>query len=157
MKRWLFLAVALTAVALLAFIACGGEEEKAATPAATPTAAPPAAATTVHVDLKEWSVTPDVTTVPAGSITFDAKNEGAIGHELVIIKTDLAADALPVSGGRVDEAAAGEEGGEIEEEDLPSGAEYSEATFDLTPGKYVLICNIPGHYENGMFAEVTVQ
>ena len=31
------------------------------------------------------------------------------------------------------------------------------ASFTLTPGRYVLICNLRDHYELGMFAELTVE
>ena len=30
-------------------------------------------------------------------------------------------------------------------------------TVDLTPGTYVLLCNLPGHYQQGMYASLTVQ
>lgn len=109
---------------------------------------------TVNVELNEWSVTPDVSSVTAGDIDFVATNTGAIDHELVVLKTDLAADALPVADGKVDEHGAGvEEIGEIEE--FAAGATES-ATFTLTPGSYVLICNIAGHYEAGMYTAFTV-
>jgi len=109
---------------------------------------------TVNVDLDEWSIAPDVSSVAAGDIEFVAANIGAVEHELVILKTDLAADALPVSGGRVDEHGAGvEEIGEIEE--FGAGATES-ATFTLAAGDYVLICNIAGHYEEGMTAAFAV-
>ena len=147
MRRWLFLAVALT-VAALGFAACEDEEAEPAAPG------PQSGA--VGVVLSEFSITPDVSTVKAGSVTFEAKNEGSESHELVVVKTDVAADALPVSAGKADEEAAGEVIGEIEPEDLPGGGE-AEATFDLEPGRYLLICNIAGHYEQGMYAELTVE
>ena len=33
----------------------------------------------------------------------------------------------------------------------------NELRLHLTPGKYLLFCNIPGHFANGMWTEVTVQ
>jgi uncharacterized cupredoxin-like copper-binding protein len=30
-------------------------------------------------------------------------------------------------------------------------------TIDLTPGKYLFVCNIPGHFKQGMYTVVTVK
>lgn len=107
----------------------------------------------VAVDLGDFFLTPEATTAEAGAVTFSASNQGDIPHELVIIKTDIPADQLPVASGKVDEDRAGEVIGEIEEFD--PGLTIA-GTFDLPPGSYALICNIPGHYEAGMHAEFTV-
>ena len=94
-------------------------------------------------------------TANAGEITFEVHNEGSRSHNLVIIRTDLAADALPIySVNLVDEEAAGEKIGEIEEF---RGGEMEVGSFTLTPGRYALICNLFRHYESGMFAELTVE
>jgi uncharacterized cupredoxin-like copper-binding protein len=54
---------------------------------------------------------------------------------------------------RIDEDAA-EAIGEVEEtEPGQSGS----ANFNLKPGKYLLVCNIPGHYLSGMWAFLTVE
>ncbi len=99
-------------------------------------------------------------TASAGEINFDVQNEGRESHELVIIRTDLAADALPfvdaeLNIGVVDEEAAGEKIGEIEE--FRGGGAMEVGSFTLTPGRYALICNLFRHYERGMFAELTVE
>ena len=139
-------------IALLALSACGGE-----------------GGATVDVTLQEWAVIPAQDSVEAGSVTFDVNNEGPDHpHELVVIRTDLAPDALPtMPEGMVDEEGEGIEViGEIEE--FPPG-ETRSATFDLDPGSYVLVCNVSGHeggehggggeihYEMGMFAAFTVE
>jgi uncharacterized cupredoxin-like copper-binding protein len=43
-----------------------------------------------------------------------------------------------------------------EVEDLAPGKSAT-LSVNLTPGRYVLVCNIPGHYKHGMHASVTVQ
>jgi len=94
-------------------------------------------------------------TANAGEITFEVHNEGRRSHNLVIIRTDLAADALPFTERSVvDEEAAGEKIGEIEEF---RGGEMEVGSFTLTPGRYALICNLLFHYQSGMFAELTVE
>ena len=80
-------------------------------------------------------------------------NDGALEHEFVVVRSDLAVDALPQAGGAVDESQI-EVVGRIEQ--WPGG-ETKEATFSLTAGSYVLICNIPGHYQLGMRAAFRVQ
>ena len=56
---------------------------------------PTAVATTVNVTLREFSVTPDRASVPRGAVTFHVTNGGTVHHEFLVIKTDLAPDALP--------------------------------------------------------------
>ncbi len=110
----------------------------------------------LSMDLGEWYIAPDALTVQAGEVEFDAVNSGLIEHEVVVLRTDLAADELVVVGARVDEEASGTEIGEIEPEDLAAGASASK-TFDLAPGAYVLFCNIAGHYAQGMTVALTVE
>ncbi|WP_245474327.1 sulfocyanin-like copper-binding protein [Mesorhizobium sp. M2A.F.Ca.ET.042.01.1.1] len=54
---------------------------------------------------------------------------------------------------RVDEDKAGDKG---EVSELDPGASGT-LTVDLKPGKYVLICNVPGHFATGMWTEFTVK
>jgi uncharacterized cupredoxin-like copper-binding protein len=105
---------------------------------------------TVAVDLKEFSITPRTPSAPAGELTFNAKNVGKTLHELVVIKTDKAPGDLPVTNGEADET--GDLG---EAEDIDPGTTKS-VTLVLQPGKYVLICNVPGHYQSGMHTGFTV-
>lgn len=157
----------LSVVAVLA-LACGGP---GASPGATNTLAPTAASsaspsgggsTTVAVTLQEFSVLPAVATAHSGAITFTVTNTGPDDvHEFVIVRTDLAPNALPTDGtGAVEEETDGLE--VIDEiEDIAVGA-TAEVTATLEPGAYVLICNIyaedeqEAHYQMGMYAAFTV-
>ena len=56
------------------------------------------AAGPLRVVLQEWSVTPSAMSVPAGPVTVEAAGQGTLEHELVIVKTDLNATALPLTG-----------------------------------------------------------
>ena len=145
---------ALVLLAALAFAGCDDDEDGGGD-----------GGTTVDVILSEWVVDPDVTSVPAGEVTFAANNEGVDDHELVVVKTDLSADALPTDDtGKVDEEGEGIEViGEIEEF-AAGGSE--EATFNLAAGSYVLFCNIveeeesgetESHYQEGMHTAFTVE
>lgn len=162
-KRGAIVWLAGVAVIATAAVACGDDEEEGGGGGAA------GGGTTVNVTLGEWLIEPDPASAPAGSITFTASNEGTIEHELVIIKTDLAPDALPTNDdGTVNEDAEGIE--VIDEiEEFPAG-ETESLTVDLEPGKYVLICNIgpsseeeaghmehEAHYKEGMHAAFTVR
>jgi hypothetical protein len=137
-------------VVAIALAACGDEEERS----------------TVDVTLKEWEVTPDVESVVEGEVTFNADNEGQEEHELVVVRTDFAANDLPAEdNGSVDEGADGVDViGETAE--MESGDNDSRV-FTLDPGSYVLLCNLVHeeggekevHYAMGMFSafEVTAK
>lgn len=123
------------------------------------------AGATLDVALGEWHVQPAQESVAAGAVTFEAANDGPEDpHELVVLRTDLAVDALPVdANGAVVEGAEGvEEIGEIE--GIAVGQSLS-ATFDLAPGRYLLICNLveeedgamEAHFAEGMVSELTVR
>ena len=57
--------------------------------------------------------------------------------------------------GQVDESQAGMVSGTIAKSELGPGKSAS-GTFDLAPGKYVLFCNLGGHYMNGMYTAFEV-
>lgn len=154
--RWLAGTVMVGGALLLA--ACGSDSEPAATPvagAAQESATVAAAAgNTLEVVLVDFAVRPAASAVPAGAVTFAVRNGSAeTGHELVVIRSDVEPGALPQVEGRVDETQV-EIVGEVE--GLGAGAEGS-TTIDLSAGRYLLICNIAGHYALGMVAPLTVQ
>ena len=57
--------------------------------------------------------------------------------------------------GQVEEAQAGVENGRIAKSELGSG-KSARGIFDLAAGKYVLFCNLRGHYNNGMYTAFEV-
>jgi len=81
------------------------------------------------------------------------RNLGTMEHSFQVIKTDLAADKLPVDGAS---ARAKEDGKVGEIPSIPAGKSAS-VTVELTPGKYVFICNVAGHYGLGMHTGFTVE
>ena len=109
----------------------------------------------IGVTVSDFKVEPAETSAAAGELTFDITNDAEQTHEFVIFKTDLAPDALPVGDdGDVDEEGEGVE--HIDEiEDITGGSTQS-LTVSLDAGNYVFICNLPGHYAQGMHAAFTV-
>jgi uncharacterized cupredoxin-like copper-binding protein len=116
-------------------------------------AASPSSPFVIHVDLAKsspFALTPTLHRSPSGRVTFAVKNDGTLKHELVVIKLRNGEASLPVQGARVSEKGwAGETG------DLAPGA-TKKVTLTLSPGRYALVCNLPGHYAAGMHSTFTV-
>jgi len=152
----------VAALAAVAIGACGsddddGDDGGATTGAGTETEAA-AGAGAVTVEMGDFFFDPKDVTTDAGSVTISAPNIGQVEHELVLFKSDADPASLPVAGGEVDEEALEEQGAEEagEIEDVAPG-ETKEHGFELTAGKYVMFCNVPAHYEQGMYGSVTVK
>ena len=131
--------------------ATSGDEEECATEGTTDAAA----ADTVDASLGEWYVELDPTEVPAGVVELSAENQSEADqvHELVVVQAD-GIDSLEVDGDTVSEDALGDAFvGEISEF---AAGQTCAADFELDAGSYVLLCNLPGHFEQGMAAELTV-
>jgi len=118
------LLIGLAVVAIIAS-AC------AATPSDTSEAA------TLIADLSDYKIVVDHPSIAAGHVVFGIRNHASMAHEFKVIKTDLAPDQLPEDG-KVGELL-----------DISAGA-TRKLVLDLVPGKYVLICNVAGHYQLGM-------
>lgn len=118
----------------------------------------------VTVVLKDFYVHPDTTRAKTGRLTLEAVNEGMSTHELVILRTDLNPAELPRKEakphpGIVQEYLVNEDDARIktidEIEEFPAGTSQKK-TVVLDPGHYVLFCNIPGHYDKGMYASLHI-
>jgi len=90
-----------------------------------------------------------------GEVTFNVKNDGAVPHEFVAVKSDEAPDKLPLDSatGTADESTL-KIAGKINEFAAKATATDS---FTLEPGKYMVLCNLPGHFQAGMHTQFTVQ
>ena len=92
--------------------------------------------------------------VKAGEVTFKVINDSKdTVHEMIVMFLAEPGKPLPYleAENRVDEDKAGE--GEVSELDPGKSGALS---VDLKAGKYLLICNVPGHYGAGMWVEFTV-
>ncbi len=156
------IAIILAAALPVGLAACGDEESTApattatttmnSTTGGTTTSTAPATGAATPVALggeSEFAITiPD--SLPAGPRTFEVSNEGVMPHELVILRTDVKAADLTIDGAVAKET--GRVGGTA---DIPSGGTAT-LDVDLAPGHYVVLCNVPGHYQGGMYADLTV-
>lgn len=107
----------------------------------------------IAADLKEHTITLSASEVRAGSVTFLVRNRGGSAHDFIVLRTDLAADKLPVDPQTQKAREDGRAGGLQE---LGPG-KTGQLKLDLAPGRYVLICNVPTHYGLGMRTELTVR
>lgn len=82
----------------------------------------------------------------AGKVTFVVRNAGKTVHELVVLKTNTAPRALPLSGTKARETGLAGRTGKI------AGSAVTRLTLTLAPGKYVLLSNLPGDYKRGLTA-----
>jgi uncharacterized cupredoxin-like copper-binding protein len=155
-KRLAIAAIVILAAPVAA--GCGSDDQgdggQAATaePTATQTTTQAAAAgRALTIRMSEFAFDPKDTSAKAGKVTITAPNDGKVVHELVLLKTDEDPAALPKKGDEVDESTSV---GEIA--DVEPGSTKT-ATFKLAPGKYAMVCALPGHYEGGMYGALTVE
>ena len=154
MRRIASLMVLGVVVATLS--SCGGTKKATSQGQSTSTTQESASANQVAVTVADFKIAILKPQLPAGHVTFKVIGAGPSAHELVLFRTDLAPAKLPTvsDGTKVNEEGEGVE--HIDEvEDVTPGT-TKELAVDLQPGRYVLVCNIPGHYKLGMRTAVTV-
>ena len=96
---------------------------------------------------------------PEGPVSFIVTNEGTETHEFVVLQTETPAADFPIVSfegekNRIDEDAKGVTNvGETG--DMEPGTSMT-LTLDLAPGHYAVVCNLVGHYANGMHEDFWV-
>jgi uncharacterized cupredoxin-like copper-binding protein len=130
---------ALVALALLV-VACAGPAEGAP------------AGSQVVVEMTDYKLTVNVPSVKAGKIQIGVRNLANMQHSFEVLKTDLPQDKIPTDLA----SAKAKEDGKVGEIPSIAAGKSASVTLDLTPGKYVFICNVAGHYQLGMHIAFTV-
>jgi uncharacterized cupredoxin-like copper-binding protein len=111
----------------------------------------------VNVLLEDFRVRQDAAVVPAGTVSFRILNQGPTTHEVIVVRTDLAPDKLPL---QPDGLTVNEEAPGIDLLDEVEGLDIDDRetlALRLAPGHYVLYCNLEGHYLGGMHEALTVR
>jgi uncharacterized cupredoxin-like copper-binding protein len=93
--------------------------------------------------------------VRAGDVRLLVHNRGPVAHELIVVKAGSAPLPLRADGLTVDEDAV-EPRTAVALEPAAAG-ERNQLSAHLTPGRYVLFCNMTGHYLGGMRTELVVR
>ena len=100
--------------------------------------------------------------VPAGTVSLTVANDGSLTHELVVLplaagvgpgQRTIGSDGTVAETGSLGEASATCAAGAGE--GIAAGSD-GWLTLDLAPGRYELVCNLPGHYAAGMYTELDV-
>jgi uncharacterized cupredoxin-like copper-binding protein len=125
--------LALFAIFTIVLTACGGGQSP----------------TKLKVTMSEFKYDMENYTVAAGKeITMDIKNDGAVGHEFVIMKKGLTI---------------GEDFGPEDEENIywevevePGKSTTTTFTAPADPGEYQVVCGTQGHFKAGMVSKLTV-
>jgi plastocyanin len=99
------------------------------------------APTHLLVYAQEWSVWPSRESLPAGTIHVELWNRGQDMHDLRIRHVNTHSQMV----GPVDGAV----------KVTPSGG-ITYATWHLKRGRYMIYCSMPGHFQMGMHARITV-
>jgi hypothetical protein len=122
------------------------------------------------VTLREFSIAVDPGLVKSGKVSLQVANVGSITHELVIVRaaSEAALPRVKAAGGErsvgaVDEESIAESAKMGESGDVTAGSSVTK-TFNLTPGTYVMFCNIDSknggavlnHFTHGMVATLLV-
>lgn len=132
-------------------VACGTTSASNTGPASSPT---PQAGQTIKLTDFKVGVSP---TLAAQKTIFQISNDGNQVHELLVFKTDLDPSQRPTAtSGDINEEGAGIT--KVSDGDNLDPGKSQARTVDLTKaGKYLFVCNLPGHFKLGMFTTVVVQ
>jgi uncharacterized cupredoxin-like copper-binding protein len=111
----------------------------------------------VHMMLRS-----SLSAVAAGQVSLVAENRGWRTHELVVLPLAAGASAghrVPGPDGKVSESGSLAEASANCATGTGSGITARGAswtTLTLVPGRYELLCNLPNHYADGMWSELTI-
>src|SRR5207245_9578609 len=109
----------------------------------------------VDVTERDFAISVSQRQIAAGTVVFRATNRGPDSHELIVTrvrdrKLPLRSDGLTLSEEELQKSIVGT---------LEPGQPNSvrELRVRLSPGRYVLFCNMYGHFMGGMRADVVVR
>ncbi len=110
--------------------------------------------TVVSVTERDFTISP-VPSVSSGDVLLRVRNEGPDQHELIVVRErpgglPLRSDGVSVN----EEALHRDEPGSLTPGE-PGGVRS--LPLHLTPGRYVLFCNMEGHYMGGMYTVLAIK
>lgn len=117
--------------------------------------APAGGRPSVKVTERDFSITAPKHVLRSGDVTLTVTNNGPDTHELIVVRSNgkalpLRSDGLTVDETRVEPRTVGS---------LDGGGPHTTRTLrvHLPPGRYVLFCNMAGHYLGGMHTQLFVR
>jgi uncharacterized cupredoxin-like copper-binding protein len=134
---------ALTVVVLLALPGCGADRPGTEVDGGT-----------VGVAERDFAISAPKQ-ISSGDVVLQVHNRGPDQHELIVAPVTASGLPLRADGLTVDEEAlAHHEAGALEPGQSGS---VRDLRLHLTPGRYVLFCNMSGHYLGGMHSDLVVR
>ncbi len=129
-------ALASVTVAALLLVACGDDSNDSVPLGGTSPDSGPDTGTSLTVEAHDIGFDRDAYQVTAGPVDIEYVQEGSLPHTLVIETPD----GRDVNGFELEVGAADADSGRV----------------DLPPGDYVVYCDVPGHRDAGMEADLHV-
>jgi plastocyanin len=123
-------------------VAGGGNTQAGGGTPVAPSGGGPAG--TINATEKDFAISLDKSSIPAGTITFNIKNDGPSPHNLGIAPGNGASKAQGITGKT------------LKDSDNIDAGKTGSITVDLQPGTYQVVCSIPGHIQLGMIVQLTV-
>jgi uncharacterized cupredoxin-like copper-binding protein len=108
----------------------------------------------VDVSERDFSINVSTQHLAPGLVTFRVTNHGPDDHELIVIRERRSRLPLRTDGITVNEGQLKPETVGALEPSAPGAVR--DLTVRLTKGRYVLLCNMSGHFMGGMHAVVVV-
>ena len=111
----------------------------------------------IDVTMHDFGIKVSRRSVPAGKVVLHVTNNGPSTHEINVDLTNFRAGDFPLKrdGLTVKEDAAGLH--RIDSIEQINLHRTEDLTLDLKPGRYVLWCNLEGHYLGGMHQSFDVR
>jgi len=132
------------AACALAVAGCGGSA-----------APPPGSGTMIGVTERDFHIATSIGQLPAGDVVLRVHNSGPDQHELIVAPEGRRGLPIRADGFTIDEdSIQSSEPGSVNPQE-PGGTTYLK--LHLAPGRYVLFCNMEGHYLSGMHTELVVR
>lgn len=110
----------------------------------------------VVANLEDFEIHLTSKEVGAGQVVIGMRNEGPTVHELVVARTDLPSDELPLGPDGLSVAEEAPHFRVLGEDESIQLDEQDVLALQLEAGHYVLFCNFQGHYLGGMHADLEV-
>lgn len=109
----------------------------------------------MRITERDFHIAASTRHIRAGAVDLSVRNQGPDDHELIVVRPrpgrplPMRSDGVTLNEERLQPVKAG---------GLEPGASGSvrDLRLHLTPGRYVLFCNMAGHYLGGMHTELWV-
>jgi uncharacterized cupredoxin-like copper-binding protein len=111
----------------------------------------------IDVTMRDFGIDVSRRSVPAGPVVLHVTNNGPSTHEINVDLTRYAAGKIPLQDDGLTAAEDASGLRRIDSIEQVNIHQTSDLKLDLKPGRYVLWCNLEGHYLGGMHVTFDVR